>query len=584
MTGKSRRRRHAGAIEPRRARGRTGEEPGAPSRRRRREGEGAAERRGASHESEREQGEGIRIPLGLKFALFTGCLLVVLTVTLGFALSQVAVRGIDERINSQGKQIASTVAGTIDRVFWVRPRENGEVGDEKWQAAKARQADYWNAGLKALAEGSEDIRQVIVVDNIESREQKPIVSSGTEEIHLTGERVIYRDDESLIREYHATSAGATVRIRRFDAPIKGTRQEPPPGASVFLSARKIDEAKAAFRSRISGATLVAALVGIGLSFLIGRALTAPLRTLMRDIRVVSQGDLDHRTEPHSMDEIGALAETFDTMTVNLKVARDRAMEQRVLEHELDIATEIQTALLPDRIPRIDGYDMFAYYLSAREVGGDYYDFIRIDADHLGVVVADVSGKGIPGSMVMTMARSLIRLASLRNPSPADTLRKVNRALSRDMKRGMFVTAVYMILNPKARTLQVSNAGHNPVLHYRADTGQVEPINPSGIALGFDKGPVFDSNLDEIRVDLSRGDRIVAYTDGVVEALDADGKEFGEQRLEEIVRLGGGESSKELVQRLVAALADHQGGTEQSDDITITTFHLTDTAQEGDRPG
>ena len=220
--------------------------------------------------------------------------------------------------------------------------------------------------------------------------------------------------------------------------------------------------------------------------------------------------------------------------------------------------------------------MFAHYLSAREVGGDYYDFIKVDGDRLGMVVADVSGKGIPGSMVMTMARSLIRLASLRNPSPADTLRKVNRALSRDMRRGMFVTAVYMILNPKERRLQVSSAGHNPLLHYRARTGEVESVNPRGIALGFDKGPVFDSNLDEISVNLDPGDRIVAYTDGVVEALNARGEEFGEERLEAILRSSGGEDSKSFVHRLVSDLEAHQKGAEQSDDITITTFRLEDT--------
>lgn len=528
--------------------------------------------------------ERVSIPLGLKIGVFTGALLVVLTVSVGQVFSGVAVKSIDERINSEGTQIAATVAQTIDRVFWVRPRENGQASDEKWDALKARAANFWNASLKDLVEHSDDLRQVIVVDDFDAIEQNPIVSSGTEEIHLGGERMIFEESHSRIREYQATSAGRTERIRRFDTPIQGTGEGPTPGATIFLSAGKIDEAKATFRSRITGATLVAVLVGIVFSFVIAKGLTAPLRTLMKDIGEVSRGNLDHRSERHSRDEIGMLAETFDTMTVNLKVARDQALAQRVLEHELDIATEIQTALLPGRIPQIEGYDMFAHYLSAREVGGDYYDFIMIDSNHLGLVVADVSGKGIPGSMVMTMTRSLIRLATLRNPSPADTLRKVNRALSRDMKRGMFVTAVYMVLNPKERTLRVSSAGHNPLLHYQASKGEVVPINPRGMALGFDKGPVFDSNLDEVSVSLEVGDRILAYTDGVVEALDAQGGEFGDERLQTILASQTGEDSRGLVHRIVAELEEHQAGTEQSDDITITTFRLVPPSREGEARG
>ncbi|MCZ6602713.1 MAG: SpoIIE family protein phosphatase [Planctomycetota bacterium] len=524
----------------------------------------------------------ITVPLGLKFSFFTAALLIVFTVTIGQVFSRVAVASIDERINSEGRQIAETVASTIDRVFWVRPSQDGEVSNETWKANRAEAERFWNSSLKALVAKSDDIRRIIIVDDLDALDQNEIVSSGLgdEGIHLSDERVIYEGSDFRVREYGATSAGRTERIRRFDVPIQDDRIQGKPGASVFLSASKIDEAKAAFSSRITWTTIIAVVAGIVLSFLIARGITSPLRTLMRDIGAVSQGDLDHHTERHSRDEIGSLAETFDTMTVNLKVAREKALAQRILEHELDIATEIQTALLPGRIPQIEGYEMFAHYISAREVGGDYYDFIKIDSHHLGIVVADVAGKGIPGSMVMTMARSLIRFASLRNPSPADTLRKVNRALSRDMRRGMFVTAVYMVLDPRENIVRVSNAGHNPLLHYRARSGKVEEINPRGIALGFDKGPVFDSTLDEISVKLEPGDRIVAYTDGVVEALNAKGEEFGEERLERFVRDSAHEDSKRLVHNLIAALEKHQEGTEQSDDITITTFRLkADASQE-----
>jgi sigma-B regulation protein RsbU (phosphoserine phosphatase) len=131
----------------------------------------------------------------------------------------------------------------------------------------------------------------------------------------------------------------------------------------------------------------------------------------------------------------------------------------------------------------------------------------------------------------------------------------------------------MILNPADRTLKVSNAGHNPVLHYDSRTGAVRKINPRGIALGFDRGRLFDSNLEEITITLSPDDRVLAYTDGVVEALDAEGGEFGEAKLIETLRDGLEDDSKALVQRILAAVEAHRGETEQSDDITMTTLRL-----------
>ena len=565
--------------------------PRTPPRARRREREATGRTARASIRTtppaaDRKPDEWVPVPLGLKFAGFTAALLVVLTVTVGQVFSGVAVSAIDERINSEGRQVAATLARTIPRVLWERPREEGgigEIGEERWQAMKAQEERLWEASLKSIVAESDDIRQVIIVDDIDAKEQRWTVASADRAIELGGQHYIRTDGDSRITEGWATSEGRTERIRRFDARIAGRGGATHGWASVFLSAQKIDDAKATFGARIMWATFGAVAVGIGLSFVIARLLTQPLRTLMRDMAEVSRGNLDHRTQSHSRDEIGSLAETFDTMTANLKVARDRELEQRVLEHELDIATEIQTGLLPGRLPQIEGYDVFAYYGSAREVGGDYYDFIEIDADHLGIVVADVSGKGVPGSMVMTMTRSLIRFASLRNPSPADTLRRVNRALSRDIRRGMFVTAVYMILHPKDRTLRVSNAGHNPILRYDARTGEVEEINPRGIAVGFDKGPLFESNLDEITVTLAPGDRILAFTDGVVEAHDPRGEEFGEERVRELLRTAGDLDSKGLVQKLLAEVESHQAGTEQSDDITITTFRLEDVPGGGEGP-
>ena len=297
----------------------------------------------------------------------------------------------------------------------------------------------------------------------------------------------------------------------------------------------------------------------------------PIRALEGDIALVAEGNLDHETIVRSGDEIGALAHTFNIMTRNLKAAQQHAADRKAIERELAIATEIQTKLLPERIPQIPGLDIHSFYLSAKEVGGDYYDFIVIDQTHLGIIVADVSGKGIPGSMVMTMARSLVRLASVRNISPADTFKKVNRILAKDIRRGMFVTSIYMVLNVKTHELKVASAGHNPLVVFRAESGEYELVKPQGIALGFDKGTIFDNHIQEVELQLKPGDRICAYTDGVNEAMDPQSEEFGDERFYNLVKQHARLSSKDFVNAIVAEVEAHRAGGEQSDDITITTL-------------
>ena len=204
---------------------------GGPSRKRK--AAGRQERRDAQRAAAADREERVPIPLGVKFAVFTVALLVVLIVAVGRIFSGVAVKSIDERINSEGSQIASTVALTIDRIFWTRPRENGEISDAKWQVMKNRASSFWNESLSDLVSQSSDIRQVIIVDDIESDKQRQFVSSHPDPMTLTGERELSRDEDSRITEGQATTGSGTERTRRFDAPIRDSR-----GKTVAWAGRK----------------------------------------------------------------------------------------------------------------------------------------------------------------------------------------------------------------------------------------------------------------------------------------------------------------------------------------------------------
>jgi sigma-B regulation protein RsbU (phosphoserine phosphatase) len=248
-------------------------------------------------------------------------------------------------------------------------------------------------------------------------------------------------------------------------------------------------------------------------------------------------------------------------------------EKRMLDHELAIAEELQANLLPRKIPQVPGWDISAYYRPSREVGGDYYDFIEIDPEHLGILVADVSGKGIPGSIVMTETRALVKSEAVRTLSAAEALTRVNRVLYQDIKRGMFVTVFYMILSLDKAILSMVSAGHNPMVLWRKGTNSCHLVNPNGLALGIDKGPLFEKTIKEQKIQLMKGDRFVLYTDGVIETMNDKSELWGTNRFYLRTKQLASKSSSEYLSLLVNELEAFQGGATQHDDITVVTGRL-----------
>lgn len=343
---------------------------------------------------------------------------------------------------------------------------------------------------------------------------------------------------------------------------------------VFLDREKIESRKSNLTWSILGISILAVIMAIVTAFLVGGSITKPLETLMTDIQIISNGNFDHQPRARSRDEVGIVSRLLGDMAAGLKSAQDVWLENQSRKHDLDIAKEIQENLLPKHVPKIAGYDVSAYYSPSKEVGGDYYDFFLVDKTHLGMVCADVSGKGIPGSMVMMMTKALVSYEAQDNLSPRDIFCKVNRTLAKDIKRGMFVTAFYMVLDIPTARLTVASAGHNPLLLYRAATKQCIEVNPGGIALGFDKdGRLFERNMKEETIQLQRGDRAVIYTDGVTEAMSPQSEEFGEDRLMAITQQCASKSSNQYLTQLVNAIQSHAQTDEQHDDITIVTVKV-----------
>lgn len=245
-----------------------------------------------------------------------------------------------------------------------------------------------------------------------------------------------------------------------------------------------------------------------------------------------------------------------------------ATEKRKLESELKTASEIQRILLPEKDPQVQGWQIRGTNRPARYVSGDYFDYIEVDSERTGVVIADVSGKGVAASLLTAMCRSVLRVAGAGALSPSAALARLNRILYPDVREDMFISLAYVLLNHAHGQVIMSRAGHDAPLLYRAETGEVERIKCPGLALGIDEGPVFERVTRDHVFDMQTGDVLLLFTDGVNEAMDEHGEEFGMDRLTAIFRDHAAEGADSVMDTVTAAVAAFVGDHPQSDDITL----------------
>jgi serine phosphatase RsbU (regulator of sigma subunit)/ketosteroid isomerase-like protein len=265
---------------------------------------------------------------------------------------------------------------------------------------------------------------------------------------------------------------------------------------------------------------------------------------------------------------GKIAEERSLGTVGQAMMEQRLEQERVererIEQELEVARSIQQASLPEEVPTPEGWQIAPYYQPAREVGGDFYDFLDLADGRLGVVVGDATGKGVPAALMMASTRSTLRAVAQASESPGDALRRVNDPLATDIPNNMFVTCFYAILDPKSATLSYANAGHDlPYLHRN---GEAEELRARGMPLGLMAG----MSYEEGEVSLGEGGCVLFYSDGLVEAHDPQGGMFGFPKLRALVAEHGEERS--LGNLLLEELYTFVGeGWEQEDDITLLTL-------------
>jgi sigma-B regulation protein RsbU (phosphoserine phosphatase) len=272
-------------------------------------------------------------------------------------------------------------------------------------------------------------------------------------------------------------------------------------------------------------------------------------------------------QPSDAQVFSSIAEQSAFALYNAIVFSD-ASEKKRLDHDLDVARDIQRILLPSSAPEIPGYQIAGINVPARQVSGDYLDYLKLADEKMGIVIADVSGKGVPASLIMAMCRSALRSEASGCDSAAYVLRKVNRLLFPDIKEDMFVSMAYGILDPASNELVLARAGHDAPLKFDAATGKISKINPPGMAIGIDSGDVFDRVVSDVTIAMEPGDCLIFYTDGITEALDRNGAEFGLDRLMRAVQSSAPQGAAAIIRRLTHDVGEFSGNLPQHDDITL----------------
>ncbi len=310
--------------------------------------------------------------------------------------------------------------------------------------------------------------------------------------------------------------------------------------------------------------LVALIFGTALV----RSITGSVHALSVGTMKLQRGDFSHRIIVGSKDQLGDLAQSFNSMSQGIEDLLEQQGEKERMEEDLRVARNIQMSLLPQEYVEVEGLKIAAVCLPANEMGGDYYDLLPLSDHRLGVLIADVSGKGTSAALYMAELKGLILSLSRNHDSPKALLTELNEILAPNLDRRSFVTMTYAIIDSKKRTLRVARAGHNPLIHFDGRTGLTRLLSPPGLALGFDSGETFKSIIQELELPLVPGDSFLFFTDGISEAMNGSAELFGEGRLAAILKDANALSSDDLKERILHEVRTFAAGESPHDDMTL----------------
>ncbi len=370
----------------------------------------------------------------------------------------------------------------------------------------------------------------------------------------------------IIREYPATDGSRGVVYdfsRSLVNPLTGNR----------IGMVRLGFSDRVIRQRIREITLNILYIALGFigvavlgSFILAAIIIKPIRRLSEGAAIIGNGNLDHRIDLDSSDELGRLAYEFNVMTEQIKKGKELEIEKRLMDEQVDIAKEIQEGLNPMGFYNKRGIQINGFTRAAKGVGGDYFDYIDINENMVGALISDVSGKGIPASLVMVMIRTvfLSQTRQAKDVQCAKVVRAINDSLSADFAIDKFATLFFMVYNRVTGELAFSNAGHGPLKAYRQSLDAFTIAKLDGVPIGI----MEDVDYKQGKVKLEVGDIIVLNTDGITEMRNERKEEYGAQRMQILLKENHEKNAKEIVDILVADVDAFRGNASPHDDMTV----------------
>ncbi len=330
---------------------------------------------------------------------------------------------------------------------------------------------------------------------------------------------------------------------------------------------------------LAGIFVICCAVSLFFAYVISLEIIKPINKLKQGVKKIGEGDLSFEIKVDTQDEVGELAGAFNKMTKDLnsyiKNLAETTAEKERINSELSIAKQIQLGMLPcifPAFPERDDFDIYAITDPAKEVGGDFYDFFFVDDSHLAIVIADVSGKGIPSALFMVISKILIKNQLLEGMTPAKTLEIVNNQLYENNEAGMFVTAFVGVYDIKTGEFVFSNAGHNPPLLYRKGRDRFETIKMDH---GFVLAGISGRKYKDYKINMSKDDIIFMYTDGVTEASNSKSEMFSDERLKEVLNSSTIRhlNIRDMIIDVKSEIQEFASGAPKFDDMTIMAFKV-----------
>jgi len=493
-----------------------------------------------------------RKSIQLEFSVFVTLMILLLMVISGYSITKKLVRITSEHIARELLVQARSASGTASNHILSGSHTDGLILNSLCNQLTADNPDIYWVGVSDPSDtyiAHTDIKQVVAKASSKLR-----CGDQFGEL-LKGEECLRRDDDTIF---------VSVPIVEDEVRLGCL--------SIASSAARISEARVNAIMTVASITMIFVLIGLPVTLVLLRRKLKPVKLITRSLKEIDFENLRIDIPFNSRNEFGYLAETLHVMGSKLNQAREESIEKQRMHHELEIAHEIQASILPKEYPKSSNFEFAGEYRSAKEVGGDYYDFFPIDKDRLAFVVADVSGKSLPGMLVMLLVRDIVkRLAVIEIEQPAEVLTAVNSELFGSIREGMFVTMFLGILNKRTGHLAYASAGHSSIVHINGETGESRLVKSKGFPLGLVETDMFVARIERPSLQLAPNDLVVLYTDGVNEAKNSEGIQFGMDRFLELLSTKSKSSAEDIVSYVSENLVRFVGDEPMYDDTTLVVL-------------